>query len=210
MKPHGLTPLRDHVLLLEPHTLVTRERATTAALLAHIAEVDKRRLYLGAGYPSMFLFCVHELHMSEDMALERIQAARAARQFPAIFAAVEDGRLNLSGVLLLAPYMAPDTADALLAAAAQKTDAEIELLLAERFPSPDVPTVVQAVAPAAALDEHAPGQVGALNIQLSPGTVVPTDQPNVAMGMEPLVPLAACRPRRHKPGLTPPGHEMSR
>ena len=62
-----------------------------------------------AGYPSMHAYCVHELRMSEDVASKRIHAARAARNFPAIFAAVADGRLHLSGVCLLAPTCGPRT-----------------------------------------------------------------------------------------------------
>jgi hypothetical protein len=46
--------------------------------LAHIAEVDERRLYLEAAYPSMFAYCVGALRFSEDAAYKRIQAARAA------------------------------------------------------------------------------------------------------------------------------------
>ena len=34
--------------------LVAKDRATTAELLAHLAEVDARKLYLPAAHPSMF------------------------------------------------------------------------------------------------------------------------------------------------------------
>src|SRR5437762_10825895 len=71
-------------------------------MLAHIAEVDARKLYVAAGYASMYRYCVGRLKMSEDVARKRIQAARAARQFPAIFAAVADGRLHLTAVVKLA------------------------------------------------------------------------------------------------------------
>jgi hypothetical protein len=90
----------------------------------------------------MYLYCVHELGMSEDTALKRIQTARAARQFPAIFPAVPDGRLHLGAVVLLGPRLTADTADELLAAAAHKTMAELKLLLADHFPKPDVPARV--------------------------------------------------------------------
>ena len=48
--------------------------------------------------PVDVLYCVHELHLSEDSAYKRTQAARTARQFPAIFDAVAKGRLHLTGV----------------------------------------------------------------------------------------------------------------
>jgi len=86
-----------------------------------MAEIDARKLYLPAGYPSMYLYCVGEFHMSEDMTCRRIRAARAARQFPALVGAVAEGRLHLSAVVLLAPHLTEETATELLAAAAHRT-----------------------------------------------------------------------------------------
>src|SRR5439155_11543300 len=54
-----------------------------------------------------------------------------------------DGELNLTSVLLLAPKLAPENAEELLAAAAGKSKDELKLLLAERFPRPDLPTAVE-------------------------------------------------------------------
>src|SRR3972149_4403706 len=117
-RPRGATPvstyflshLSDHTLLRDLASLVARDRATTARLLAHLAEVDARKLYLPAAYPSLYAYCVGELGLCEQAAFKRIRAARTARQFPTIFAAVADGRLHLSAVLLLAPYLTPDNA----------------------------------------------------------------------------------------------------
>jgi len=171
MKAYSLAHLADHVLLRDLAALVSRDRITTCEMLAHIAEVDERKLYRPAAYPSMHAYCVGELRMSEDAASKRIHAARAARQFPAIFAALADGRLHLSAVVLLAPRLEPDNADKLLAAAAHKTSEEIRLLIANHFPQPDLVTMVQAVDAAgqhalehvaAHTGEHAPEHVAAL------------------------------------------------
>ena len=51
--------------------------------------------------------------MSEDSAFKRIRAARAGRQFPAVFEALAAGRLNLSAVVMLASHLTPETADEL-------------------------------------------------------------------------------------------------
>jgi hypothetical protein len=88
---YGLSHLSNGTLLRDLQALVTRDRAITAALLAHLAEADARKLYLPAGCASMFAYCVQELRLSEDAAYKRIQAARAARQFPALFIAVAEG-----------------------------------------------------------------------------------------------------------------------
>jgi len=146
MSRYALTHLSDSALLHELRTLVTQDRATTALLIAHLGETDARRLYAPAGYPSMFEFCVRELGFSEDMAFKRIRAARAARRFPAIHGMLADGRLSLTAVVFLAPHLTPPNADELLAAATHKTKAQIEQLLAERFPQPDLPTMVAPIA----------------------------------------------------------------
>src|SRR2546422_800785 len=65
MPSYSLSHLSDRDLLRGLASLVADDRTTTAMLLAHIAEVDARRLYVPAGFPSMFLYCVHELHLSE-------------------------------------------------------------------------------------------------------------------------------------------------
>ncbi|MBI5710487.1 MAG: hypothetical protein HZC42_09320 [Candidatus Eisenbacteria bacterium] len=161
MSRYSLSHLPDPVLLRELATLVARERATTAALLAHLAEVDARRLYAPAGHPSMFSYCVHELRLSEEAAFKRIHAARTARRFPALFAALADGRLHLSAVVMLAPHLTPENADELLAAAAHRSKAELEELLAQRFPRPELPEQVQAIpappaSPAPPLEQLSP------------------------------------------------------
>src|SRR2546428_331464 len=92
---YSLTHLTDAVLLRQLTSLVHHDRASTAMLLAHLAEVDMRRLYAPAGYPSMHAFCVERLGFSDDAAFRRIRAARAARQFPALFTAGVGGRAHL-------------------------------------------------------------------------------------------------------------------
>jgi 5-methylcytosine-specific restriction endonuclease McrA len=157
MRTYSLTHLGDRELLRDLATLVARDRQTTALLLAHVAEVDERRLYLPAAYPSMHAYCVKELRLSEDAAYKRITAARLARQFPAIFEAIADGRLHLSAVMTLAPYLKHENADELLRAAAHKTRSELERLLAERYPTSELLPIVEVV-PASSC-QLAPGRV---------------------------------------------------
>jgi 5-methylcytosine-specific restriction endonuclease McrA len=161
VKRYSLSHLPDAVLLRELSTLVARDRAVTAALLAHIAEVDARKLYLPASYPSMFKYCTLELKLSEDAAFSRIRAARTARQYPEIFEAVADGRLNLVVVLLLAPHLTAVNADELLAESAHKTKADVELLIARRFPRPDVPALIRPLTSPCLSPQLAPGPVEA-------------------------------------------------
>ena len=178
MRAYRLDHLSDTVLLRDLAALVAQDRTTTASLLAHVAEVDARRLYLPAGYPSMYAYCVEELHLSEDGAYKRIQAARAARQFPVLFSALAEGRVHMSAVVRLAPHLTPENVDELLTDATHKSKSEVEQLLTQRFPRPDLPTTVQAAAPLP--DEQLVPEpvgtqvsepVGAVTEQLVPGQV---------------------------------------
>lgn len=148
---HPLAHLSDSTLTDRLDQLARRDRGTTVELLLHIAEFDRRRLYAPAGFPSMHGYCVGRLRMSDDVAFKRIRVARAALRFPSIQEAIGDGRLNVSGVVLLAPHLKALTrreGEALLAQAENRRKREIEQLLAERFPQPDRPTFVVPVAPA--------------------------------------------------------------
>jgi hypothetical protein len=86
-----------------------------------------------------------------------------AQRCPAVLAALAEGRVHLSGICLLAPHLTPENAAELLAAATHKTKAQIEQLVAERFPRPDLPNRVQAISSPATValrvEEHAPGHV---------------------------------------------------
>jgi len=95
MRAETFLHIRDEDLLRKLDALVAQDHMTTAELLAVMAEVDARRLYAPAGFSSMFAFCVEQLHLSEDAAYKRIQAARAARRFPALLDLIADGRLHL-------------------------------------------------------------------------------------------------------------------
>ena len=129
----------------------------------------------------MFAYCVEELRFSEDAAYKRIQAARAARQFPTLFTALAEGRLHLAAVCLLAPHLKAENAVELIEAATHRPKSEIEELLARRFLKQEVPARVFAISPVPAVRriseqaaprlmfEHAPREFG--SDQLAPGQV---------------------------------------
>jgi hypothetical protein len=83
-----LLPSFDHLsdsdLLREVTCLAAREREATACLIASLAVLDRRRLYLVEGYGSMFVYCTQCLHLSEASAYKRITVARAVQCFPVI------------------------------------------------------------------------------------------------------------------------------
>lgn len=93
----------------------------------------------------MYDYCVGELGLSEDAALRRLTAARVARDFPVLFDALADGRIQLTTILTLSPYLSAGNAAELVRAAAHKQTSELRDWLACRFPRPLLPTKVVGV-----------------------------------------------------------------
>jgi hypothetical protein len=142
----SLSTMSDRVLVDRLVELLRQERQLTAAVLVHLAEVEARQLYRPAACSSMHVYCTRVLGMSEDQAFKRIRAARVVRRFPVVGVAVEEGRLHLSGVVLLAPHLTADNVESLVVEASGKSKAEIEVVLARLAPKPDVPQRLDRVA----------------------------------------------------------------
>jgi 5-methylcytosine-specific restriction endonuclease McrA len=193
MRSYSFVHLADQSVLSEYDAVEARENADTATALALLGEIDARRLYVPAGYPSMYAYCLQARHMSEDRAYKRIRVARAARKFPALYPAVAEGRLHLSAVFLLEPYLSPDCADELIAAATHRTKAQVELLLARRFPKPDLPALVQPLrvptpdeSPTSGVEQRDDRAPAAGEDLPAPGRVVPSGPGNRSLSMDPL------------------------
>ena len=139
--------LTDDELMTAIPRLAGDERVATARLVAHLAELQRRKLYLAAGYSSPYAYCREALGHSDDAAYNRLAAADAARRYPAVLEMMADGRLSLTAVRMLAPVLREDTWQVTLAEAAGKTKREIELLIACLAPKPDVPSTVRKLPP---------------------------------------------------------------
>lgn len=150
----SLAHLTDAQLIAEVQTLTAGEREATARLLISLGELDARKLYLGEGFPSLFTYCTQCLHLSEHAAYNRIEAARAARQWPEIHERIADGSLTLTSVRLLAPHLTTENLRRVLYAARHKSKREVVHLVAGLHPLPDVPTTVRKL-PVPKAPEHA-------------------------------------------------------
>jgi hypothetical protein len=148
LRPSSLNQLSDEQLVAEMKRLAHCERGVTAELIAHLAELDSRRLYLGLGFASLFVYCTGALRLSEHEAYNRIEAARAARRFPPVLDLLREGKLNLTTIRLLAPHLTGGNHEDLLASAYGRSRREVEELLAERFPRPPVPSSIRKVSAA--------------------------------------------------------------
>ena len=138
------TALSDQDLLARLDVLASKEREASVELVATLAALDSRpALYAARGYGSLFSYCTQALRLSEDAACNRIAAARACLHFPLILDLLASGSLNLTSVRLLGRHLTAENQEAVLAKAENRTNREIEALVAELAPRPDVPSTVR-------------------------------------------------------------------
>jgi hypothetical protein len=137
------THLTDVQLVDALKRCVRGESHATASLIAHLAEMDTRLIHLREGYSSLFVYCCEALGLSEGATYKRIEVARAARRFPAVLEFLSQGRLNLSTARLVAPHLTAENHEELLASASGLGKRAVEVLIARRFPRPDVPPLVR-------------------------------------------------------------------
>lgn len=137
---HGLS---DDALLAATTQAAADERRATGQLVALLSEVDARKLYLGQGCSSLFTYCTQVLHLSEHAAYGRIEAARAARQYPLVLERLLSGELTLTAVGLLRQHLTPENYREVLDAARHKCKREIELLVAHLSPQSPVPSSIR-------------------------------------------------------------------
>src|SRR6185369_11367599 len=141
----SIARLSEQELLDHFECLVARDRRTTAALLVAIAEIDERKLWARHACSSMFSFCMERFHMSEQVTAKRIWAARTARRFPVVLDFVARGELHLSAIHLLAKHLTTENHLQVLERATHKSSREVERLVAELAPRPDVASRVRAM-----------------------------------------------------------------
>ncbi|MFZ4403854.1 MAG: hypothetical protein ACOYOK_07105, partial [Pseudobdellovibrionaceae bacterium] len=107
--PLALQKLASEVLHSKLVDLTSRERKLTTHILWHLAEVDRRKLYLQMAYPSFFEYLVRGLGYAPASAQRRIDAARLLAQLPQsesqqVAQKIEAGDLNLSQISKLQSF----------------------------------------------------------------------------------------------------------
>ncbi len=122
--------LTDAQLIDEVDNLAVKSRDVTAHLIASLAEFDARRLYVSLGFSSLCSYCEQRLRLSEQAAYNRIQAARAAQDFPIILDRLASGDITMTTVTMLRPYLTEENHVQLLEAARHKSKRQVEAQVA--------------------------------------------------------------------------------
>lgn len=149
----ALSSVSDLELRERLSAAVSTERVAAADVVYHLAELDRRKLYLEDACSSLFAYCVERLGYSEDGANKRVRVARLAQRFPQVLDELASGEVHLTGLFLLSGHLTEANVEQLLAQARGKSKRQLEELIARWFPRRDVPATVTPVAPVPAQAE---------------------------------------------------------
>jgi hypothetical protein len=150
MKTRSLAPLIEQIrrlssLELERQTelLARREHLRGARLIAHLAEVNLRKLHLQLGYRSLFEYCTKRLGLSEGCTALRIQVSRVCGRHPLILDALAGQAISLTVAGKLAPHLTPGNLERLIADCAGMTKRGVGEYLVHLAPKPVVSSGVR-------------------------------------------------------------------
>ena len=172
----SLRNVRDEDLLRRLSDLVRQSRRVEADVVAHIGELELRRLYAREACSSMFDYCRRVLGLRENEAYLRINVARAAREFPELLPMLRDGRLHLSGIGRLAPHLTRRNVDEVPKRASGMSHREIRELVCELEPKPDVAPLIRKLPARRSLTSVAPAPLGAPPITMRRRPAPPKDR----------------------------------
>jgi hypothetical protein len=211
----SLRRLSDAELVARLKDLAARERGVTAALVAHLAELETRSLHLQAGYGSLFVYCRDALQLSEHDSYNRIEVARAARRYPVILERLASGDLNLTTIRLLAPHLTPENHLRVLNEARGKKKSAVEERVARLSPWPDEPVLIRKLPAPRVISvtvplcsaQPGPGALSSASQSSAPPQAAPPASPSLAPRPVAVVPLS---PDRYKLQVTIGGETLEK
>lgn len=121
----------DNELLSALSGLSIEENRITVEILLYLAEVDKRSLYLGQGFSSLFAYCVQgPLRYSEGAAQRRIASARLVVKYPELVPLLLSKELSISTLSLIAGILNDENKSEVIDAVKGKSRRGVDLYLA--------------------------------------------------------------------------------
>ena len=163
--------------------LVRAEKRNVALVIAHIAEMSRRKGHLERGYKNLFEYATRRLRLSEGSVARRIQVANVSRRFPQILVALAENRMSLTVAGLLAPVLTETNVEKFLADCAGMTRREVEEYLVALKPKPFFEPSIRRAPASPALT--APPSLRATSPQSSSPSPLPHVSPSI---LEPATP----------------------
>jgi len=170
---NSLKSFSDRELTGRLRQLVSKEQSLTLLILSHLAEVERRGLYLEKAYSTLTEYCVYELGYGDSSASRRVRAARVINKIPEVYDLLKENKLTFSAVVHVYSVLTPQNKDTLLPRLEGKSRKEIDMILTDYMPPRKIfdqakPTLVKKLVAV----ERAPGgassksAAGALDLEL--------------------------------------------
>ena len=192
----SLTNVPDDDLLRRASELVHQGRSVDADLVAHIGEIEVRRLYAREAASSMFDYCRQVLGLRENEAYLRITVARASREHPVLLEMLRDGRLHLSGIARLAPHLTRANREAILNRAAGMSHRQVRELVSKLEPKPHISPTIRKLPDRSAPRGVAPAPLGAPRVESCALNIDPVSALLGPLGLSEDPPAPASAPTR--------------
>ncbi len=126
----SLKGISNQELINQLKKLVAQELDLTLKILPHLAEVERRELYLEKAYNSLFEYCRSEFGYSDASAWRRSGAAIAILKCPEAWELLSEKRVTMTVLCQISRIITP----ALLKAVCGKTKADVDLIIAALRP----------------------------------------------------------------------------
>jgi hypothetical protein len=122
--------LHDKALFLSKKYLETE-----ALLLELLGQIDEQKVYLQLGYPSLYVYCLKALGLSESQSYTMTAVSRRCREVPELKEAIETGKLTVSKAKRILPALQGDSqASDWIEKAATLPQRQVEQEVAQRYP----------------------------------------------------------------------------
>jgi hypothetical protein len=122
--------LSDDRLVRQLDALRGKERKVLAAVLRHLTEMERRRLYLPRGYSSLFEFCTQHLKYSRSAAGRRIASARTLARSPSLEGYLLSGEINLYSLSLVSGILTEENFERVVSGIRNRSTRDVEALVA--------------------------------------------------------------------------------
>lgn len=138
MGPTDIPLLADDQLIAAVKTLAEHEQHATVRLVTALAEMERRHLYRGQGYSSLYEYCVNVLNLSEDAAYTRAHVARMGVRYPVALEELATGAVSLTALRLLEPSLTAENHRELIAAIRHRSKRDVERFIARMSPESEI------------------------------------------------------------------------
>jgi hypothetical protein len=119
--------------------LLRKEQHAMADFLLSLAEFDRMRLWVELGHKTLFLYLTKRLGLSPGAASFRVAAVEVIQNFPAVEAALREGKLCLTTSYALSRVLTPENVEEVLPRFFGLSRREAMELAARLAPAPVVP-----------------------------------------------------------------------